>query len=165
MRENIDRAVFLVLEDHANMCLIWRSILHGMGAKAILTFTDPALAMARIREAGADVVVIGHNPPALDGVDLLSRLRASTAEEPAMVPVIASTGDARRSVVRALLDAGADEILAKPVSGKQASEKIASVVLRRRDFIRAGGFAGPDRRRRADPPLGPLGGERRAARA
>ena len=65
------------------------------------------------------------------------------------LPVVACTADTRRTVIKELIDAGADEVLAKPVSIHAAWTKFHQVVMRRREFVKANQFFGPDRRRRA----------------
>jgi two-component system chemotaxis response regulator CheY len=52
-------------------------------------------------------------------------------------------------VVNELRDAGADEILAKPVSPRTVCNKINAVIHSRRKFVSAPNYFGPDRRRRA----------------
>ena len=53
--------------------------------------------------------------------------------------------------VLAARDAGASEILAKPLTIKGLLDRLIAAVDRPRPFVRATTYAGPDRRRRTDP--------------
>jgi DNA-binding response OmpR family regulator len=52
-------------------------------------------------------------------------------------------------------DAGVTEFMAKPVSVKALCARINAIIDSPRPFIRASGYFGPDRRRRALPFNGP----------
>ncbi|MGB0671119.1 MAG: response regulator, partial [Rhodospirillales bacterium] len=56
-------------------------------------------------------------------------------------------------------DAGIHEFLAKPISAQTLYRRIVSIIETPRDFIRAPGYVGPDRKRRDDS--GYRGPERR----
>jgi hypothetical protein len=56
-------------------------------------------------------------------------------------------------------DAGVTEFLVKPLSAKALYERILSVVLHPRPFVRTKNYFGPDRRRNSNP--GYAGPERR----
>jgi DNA-binding response OmpR family regulator len=62
----------------------------------------------------------------------------------------------RRRVIDAI-NAGVDEFLVKPVRAVDVANRVNAIIERRRPFVQADGYFGPDRRRRDDPHYtGPL---------
>jgi two-component system chemotaxis response regulator CheY len=87
----------------------------------------------------------------LDGIDFVRLLRNSPDSPNPMIPVIMITGHATQRRVAEARDAGVTEFLAKPLTARGVIERISQVVDHARGFVRAEGYFGPDRRRRADP--------------
>jgi two-component system, chemotaxis family, chemotaxis protein CheY len=67
------------------------------------------------------------------------------------VPIIMLSGHSEKNRVMQARDAGVTEFLAKPIAAKALYERILSVVLNPRPFIRTATFFGPDRRRNVNP--------------
>lgn len=100
--------------------------------------TDGSSGLSTLASGGFDLVVLDVMMPGLDGLDVLRRIRASSA-----VPVIMLTarGDETDRVVG--LELGADDYLAKPVYPRELLARIRAVL--RRTGPRAG--TGPVERR------------------
>ena len=64
------------------------------------------------------------------------------------------TARADKHSVHAARDAGVTEFLAKPFSAKTLSTRIIAIVDNPRSFVENPSYAGPDRRRRGEPPEG-----------
>jgi DNA-binding response OmpR family regulator len=71
------------------------------------------------------------------------------------VPIIICTGHAEIEHIREARDAGASEILRKPITVRNLYERIRSIVEKPRPFIRSDDYHGPDRRRQDQPFKGP----------
>ena len=151
----LDDVSFLVLDDHANMRKLWRTILGSMGARDVFEAQGGAEAFDFLRNSPVDVAIVDHVLPDLSGVEFISLLRTADDSPVRHLPIVACTAHTRRSVIKELVDAGADEVLAKPVSVTAASEKINRVLSRRRSFVDAPRYYGPDRRRRRDDAFDP----------
>lgn len=136
------------------MRALWRSILLGFGIRKVLEAPDALTALDMVREEPIDVLFVDHILPDLSGAELVRMIRRSD-ELPNRIPAIACTADARRSTLKELVNAGADEVLAKPVSAVQAWKKLAAVVNKRRPFVQTSIYFGLDRRRSQKPFVGP----------
>ncbi len=119
------------------------------------------MAINLLRDREADLLVVDHHLEDISGAELTRMIRSSK-EFPTLMPIVACTADTRRSTLRELINAGCDEVLAKPVSAQHAWAKMASVVNKRRPFVRTSIYFGPDRRRRDVAYSGP---ERRSENA
>ena len=84
----------------------------------------------------------------MDGLEFTRRVRSSSNHKTAGLPIIMISGYTEKAKVEAARDAGVNEFLAKPVTPQSLISRITDIVERPRAFVRTGGYAGPDRRRR-----------------
>ncbi|ACT58783.1 response regulator [Hirschia baltica] len=144
----------LILDDHKNMRSLWRSMLMGFGIRSVYEAKDAYEALEVLRSNFIDILIVDFHLDGLTGAEFVGMLRRGADSPAPHIPVIACSGDSRPKVLRKWIDAGVDEILAKPVSAEQAWQKMCMLVNRRRTFVRLGKYSGPDRRRRASPYVG-----------
>jgi DNA-binding response OmpR family regulator len=150
MQAKLDRLRVLIVDDNLHMINIVKTILHGFGIRNIVESRDAADALALLRDGPVDIAIVDYELGSPDGVSLLKQLRAGKDTPNAFLPVIMLTSHSQRSRVVAARDAGVTEFCAKPVSPRDLWLKIAECVSNPRQFVRAGPFFGPDRRRRED---------------
>ena len=137
----------LILEDSAAMRSILRSILSALGCHQISLHGDALDALDAAEHFVPDIVLCDYHLEDLDGLEFVHQLRASESAGLAMTPVIMVTSYTDREKIRSYINAGADEVLAKPVSAEGLYARVAAVVNRRRPFVRTSVYFGPDRRR------------------
>jgi two-component system, chemotaxis family, chemotaxis protein CheY len=141
----------LVVDDNPHMRAIIVAVLRGLGVRDIREASDGATALEQMRDAYMDVVITDYAMEPLDGLDFTRLIRTAKDSRHPETPVILMTGHADRETVIAARDAGANEILVKPVSAKSVIQRLIAVIDQPRAFVRAPKYSGPDRRRRADP--------------
>ncbi len=102
----------LLVDDHPRNLLALEAILlpYGYG---LLRATDGATALAMVKRDRPDLILLDLMMPGMDGVEVLTRLRAS--EEGRHVPVVLVTASIEREHRLRGLEAGADEFLEKPI--------------------------------------------------
>jgi DNA-binding response OmpR family regulator len=98
-----------------------------------------------------DIVVTDWAMPIFDGLELAQMIRQPGANANPFTPIIMLTGHSEKKRVLAARDAGVTEFLAKPISAKALYQRILSVVVNPRPFIKTKNYFGPDRRRNANP--------------
>jgi two-component system, chemotaxis family, chemotaxis protein CheY len=155
-----DAVSVLVLDDHPFMQQVMRVILAGLGVPKVVPATDVDQALELIDARAFDLVIADYRLGAKSGAEFTRLVRGARDGSQRFMPIIACTADTMQRVINELRDAGADEILAKPVSPRTVCAKINAVVHARRRFVSAPNYFGPDRRRRAMPPVS--GVDRRA---
>jgi two-component system chemotaxis response regulator CheY len=77
-------------------------------------------------EVAFDLALVDWNMPVMNGIDMLTRMRA---EGFAGVKVMMVTTEAENDFIAAALDAGADEYLMKPFDNEALAEKLAMLGL------------------------------------
>ena len=148
--KQLDNLNVLVLDDHKNMRLLWRNILLAFGIRNVIESDNAEDAFLVVQNQPVDLVIVDYHLEGLTGAEFIAMLRRAPDSPAPYLPAIACTADTRRTILRLLVDSGVDEVLAKPVSAEQAWKKLSTVIMKRRPFIRAPGYVGPDRRRRVN---------------
>lgn len=156
---NIENLGFLVVDDNRHIREIVQRLLEVMGVKICRLASDGEEALKILRDFTADIVICDWAMAPIDGIEFLRRVRQGEDSPNPFVPVIMLTGHTELHRVREARDAGVSEFLAKPISAGGLYARISSIIERPRQFVRAGHFFGPDRRRVAN--LGYRGIERR----
>ena len=82
-------------------------------------------ALKRLAEGGIDIVVIDVRMPGMDGIELLTRLKADTNTQ--HIPVIMLTGDADTAVRNIAIQLGAVEFINKPADPEELAARLRNV--------------------------------------
>jgi signal transduction histidine kinase len=117
-----DRARILVVEDNADM----REYLAGLMAERyeVATAATGAEALDRVRERLPDVVVSDVMMPELDGLQLVSALRADPRSR--AVPIVLLSARAGEDAALEGLSRGADDYVVKPFSSPELLARLES---------------------------------------
>lgn len=137
----------LLVDDNPNMRSIVLAILKSIGVTRLREAEDGASALEALKKQPADIVIVDFRMLPLDGVSFTRLVRTATDTPNPYLPIIMMTGHSDRKRVMEARDAGVTEFVAKPVNAQTLLERIQSVILYPRPFIRSPDFFGPDRRR------------------
>src|ERR1700759_187297 len=147
VRINFNRLRFLVIDDNAHMRRIMRSLLHGFGTREVYEAEDGAAGLEAFTQHGPDIVITDWVMPIFDGLELVQMIRQPGANANPYVPIIMLTGHSEKKRVLMARDAGVTEFMAKPISAKSLYQRVLTIVVNPRPFIRTRSYFGPDRRR------------------
>ncbi|MCW5681015.1 MAG: response regulator [Xanthobacteraceae bacterium] len=147
IRIDFNRLKFLVIDDNAHMRRIVRQLLHGFGSREIFEAEDGAAGLDIFTAQKPDIVITDWAMPLFDGIEFTLAVRKSESPITRFVPIIMLSGHSEKRRVIEARDAGVTEFLTKPIAAKSLYERILSVVLAPRPFIRTKDYFGPDRRR------------------
>ena len=103
----------LVVEDNEKNMKLFRDVLMATGYRT-LEATTGWRAIKLAAEHAPDLVLMDIELPDIDGVEVLSRLRAD--ERTASIPVLAVTAQAMHGDRERFLSAGFDGYMSKPVN-------------------------------------------------
>jgi len=159
-RIDFNKLRFLVCDDNPHMRRILRTLLHSFGTRDVYEAEDGATALEMFTHYLPDIVITDWAMPIFDGLELAQMIRQPDANGNPYAPIIMLTAHSEKRRVTMARDAGVTEFLAKPISAKSLYQRIMSVVINPRPFIKTRNYFGPDRRRNtASSYVGP---ERRA---
>jgi CheY-like chemotaxis protein len=141
------RLRFLIVDDNNHMRRIIRALLHGFGVREAYEAEDGAAGLEAFSSFSPDIVITDWAMPIFDGIELTRMIRQPETSTNPYVPIIMVTGHAEKRRVTEARDAGVTEFLVKPISAKALYQRIVSVVMLPRPFIKTASYFGPCRRR------------------
>lgn len=141
-----DTLSFLIVEDSAYMRTILRTILMGFGSRKIYEAEDGADGLEKLEAYGPDIVIVDWEMPVLNGPEMIRFIRNPDGFRHAFVPIILLTAYTERRRIIQARTLGVHEVLRKPVSPKALYQRVASIVLQPRPFLRTETYFGPEPR-------------------
>jgi len=163
VRIDFTRLRFLVIDDNVHMRQILRTLLHGFGARTVWEAEDGAAGLEVFTKYLPDIVITDWSMPIFSGIELTQMIRQPGANPNPFAPIIMLSAYTEKARVMAARDAGVTEFLAKPISANALYQRILSVIINPRPFIKTETYFGPDRRRTHNAKY--TGPERRKASA
>lgn len=115
----------LAADDNAMSRLLLRTILEQVGARTQLA-SDGAEAVSAAGETAFDIILLDLHMPVLDGLAATRAIRGAGANR--LTPILALTGDASPTTMRACLDAGMSGHIEKPVDASRLLAAITSAL-------------------------------------
>lgn len=119
----------LVVDDFSAMRGKMIDMLSELGFTKLEEAEDGEKALSRIKRGGVDLVISDWNMPDMMGMELLSAIRASRAASDLLFMMVTAESE-RKSAVEAL-DAGANEVVVKPVSSAVMRSKLEEMLNQR----------------------------------
>lgn len=148
MTYTLENAHVVVVEDMAPMLELTVSILKTFGFTRVEGFRDAGEAFDYIISENPDVIITDWLMEPMNGIELIRKIRTSDNSPNPYIPVVLMTGYSDRARVEMARDSGVTEFLMKPYSAKDLYSRIVQIIEKPRQFVDAGTFFGPDRRRR-----------------
>jgi len=121
-------------------------VLRAMSVGRVECLDEPQRALELIKRDEPHLVITDILMSPIDGVSLTKSIRESWPDPVAFTPVFVLSGFTDREHVIRARDAGAHEVLTKPISARALYERICALIEHPRDFVRNDGYFGPDRR-------------------
>ncbi len=150
MGYSLDDIRVLVAEDNEFYAKLLRLILRAWGVRNLTVVADGIAAFQHVKNQPCDIIITDFAMTPITGVELLELIRTSPESPDRYVPVIVLSGYTDRERIEIARDAGATEIMAKPITPKDLACRLEAIVERPRPFIDSADFFGPDRRRHDD---------------
>ncbi|WP_109806114.1 response regulator [Sphingosinithalassobacter portus] len=119
----------LFIEDDPMNRRVVKDMLDVAGAEMVEAADAPA-GLAAIEQQDFDVVLVDLRMPGMDGMEALRRIRARD-DAKAQLPLIVVTADTAVDLRQRCLEAGADEVMFKPVAMDSLFDTIGRVLATR----------------------------------
>lgn len=148
---NFEQVNVLIVDDNPHMRTVLSEILKAVGVRRPREAADAESAWALLKAERIDVAFVDLLMAPTDGLDLIRRVRTAKDSPNVYLPIIVVSAHTTERHVEAARDAGAHEVVAKPVTARAVLERLKLTAASPRPFVRSDDFFGPDRRRRHDP--------------
>ncbi|GAM68709.1 autoinducer 2 sensor kinase [Vibrio sp. JCM 19236] len=114
----------LLVEDNKTNAFVIQSMCLKKGLE-VDWVTDGLLGIDRVAQQSYDLVLMDNQMPNMDGIDATLAIRKELKQT---LPIIACTADGYDSTAAAFIDAGANQVLVKPIIESQLFGAIAQVM-------------------------------------
>lgn len=151
MSYSFDRVRVLIIEDNQPMLEICKTLILTFGVGEVLTARNGDEGFKVFCRENPDIIIADWMMEPMDGITMTRRIRNDSISPNHYVPIILMTGFSEKKRVIQARDSGVTEFLVKPFTARDLYKRIAQIIERPRQFIKADGFFGPDRRRKSDP--------------
>ncbi len=147
----MQRIRILIVDNDPKIVDLLKAVFDSFGFAKITTAKDGQLGLAMMRTRKFDLVLSDWQMPGMDGLEFIRRVRTDPNSPDCFVPIIMITGRAERGDIEKARDMGVTEFLAKPFTIEDLRLRIISVFDHPREFVFAGRYTGPSRRRKNLP--------------
>jgi two-component system, chemotaxis family, chemotaxis protein CheY len=153
MPYNFEHLNIIIADDNVFMRRVIRKILQALGFQWNNSFeaANGADVLKLLETTTPDLIISDLNMLPINGLELTRRIRRSEESMIKFVPIIICTGHTETNHIMAARDAGATEVVCKPISARSLYERIQAIIERPREFVVSSDYIGPDRHRRHDP--------------
>ena len=143
---NLRDLVILVADPNAYARRITNGILRGFGANKVLEVEQTLSLFQVLSGQKIDILLCDTRLPPHGGLMLTRTIRRNTHNENRTIPILLMSSDTGESTIKNARDAGANIVVAKPMSPKSLYDRLAWIAFNPRPFIDTATYFGPDRR-------------------
>lgn len=136
-----------IIDTQHHTLRLLREVLSRLGMKRVETFESAQAATLRLVEATPDLILLDTDGEEAETLRMIRQLRNEPAIRNPFAGIVATTWQATPLRLMRVSNAGADDLLVKPVSPKQMLERLAALIEGRKKFVVTADYAGPDRRK------------------
>ncbi len=128
------------------MSMLIHSMLRGFGSNRVLEVRNSVSVFQALIGQKIDILICDARLPPHGGLPLTSAIRGKTDNEHRTIPILIMASDSRESTIKHARDAGANMVIAKPISPANLYDRLSWVAFNPRKFVDTATYFGPDRR-------------------
>jgi two-component system, chemotaxis family, chemotaxis protein CheY len=143
---NLRDLVILVADQSSYMSMLVHSMLRGFGSNKVLEVRDSVSVFQALTGQKVDILICDAHLPPHGGLALTQTIRGKGDNEHRTIPILIMASDSRESTIKHARDAGANMVIAKPISPANLYDRLSWVAFHPRKFVDTQAYFGPDRR-------------------
>ena len=143
---NLRDLVILVADQSSYMTMLIHSMLRGFGSNRVLEVRNSLSVFQALIGQKVDILICDSRLPPHGGLALTNTIRGKTDNEHRTIPILIMASDSRESTIKQARDAGANMVIAKPISPANLYDRLSWVAFNPRKFVDTATYFGPDRR-------------------
>jgi two-component system, chemotaxis family, chemotaxis protein CheY len=143
---NLNDLVILVADPNPYVRRLISGMLRGFGANKLLEVDQASGLMQALIGQKIDILLCDARLPPHDGLALTQNIRRDIHNENRTMPILIMSGDGSEATIKRARDAGANMVIAKPISAKTLYDRLTWIAFRPRKFVDTATYFGPDRR-------------------
>lgn len=115
----------LVVEDSPTMAQLLTMTLKRVSGLEVVTASDGMDGLKKLGQAKYDVVLTDINMPIMDGLLLISSIRADKNGQNSRIPIVIITTEGEEEVRKKAIALGADSYITKPINSREVLDTIS----------------------------------------
>jgi len=143
---NLRDLVILVADPSSYMSMLIHSMLRGFGSNKVLEARSSTNVLQILTNQKIDILICDARLPPHGGLPLTRAIRRKQDNANRTIPILVMTSDGRETTVKLARDAGANMVIAKPMSPGSLYDRFAWIAFNPRQFVDTPTYFGPDRR-------------------
>jgi two-component system, chemotaxis family, chemotaxis protein CheY len=143
---NLRDLVILVADPSSYMSMLIHSMLRGFGSNKVLEARSSTNVLQVLTNQKIDILICDSRLPPHGGLPLTRAIRRKQDNANRTIPILVMTSDGRETTVKLARDAGANMVIAKPMSPGSLYDRLAWIAFNPRQFVDTPTYFGPDRR-------------------
>jgi two-component system chemotaxis response regulator CheY len=147
---NLGNLVILVADGSSYFSMLVHGMLRGFGTSKVIQVRDAVDALRIMSNQHIDVLICDAKLPPHGGQALARAIRRKPDNEHRTIPILMMSADTREATIKRARDAGANMVVAKPLSPLNLYDRLAWIALTPRQFVDCPNYFGPDRRFKND---------------
>ena len=126
-----------------------RASLHSIGFRRVDLAPSLDILRERLKMRSPDLMLIEVAGSESEVCALVQQVRQGTLGDNPFIVIVVTTWRRDGTIVGQVLNSGADDLIARPVSAHMLGERVRALAERRKRFVVTMDYIGPDRRREA----------------
>ena len=143
---NLHDLVILIADPNSYERRIIQGMLRGFGANKLLEVDQSSTLLQALTGQKIDILICDSRLAPHGALSLTRAIRRKGDNQNRTIPILVMISDAREMTIKLARDAGANMVIAKPMSPKSLYDRLAWIAFNPRQFIDTATYFGPDRR-------------------
>jgi two-component system, chemotaxis family, chemotaxis protein CheY len=143
---NLRDLVILVADASSYMTMLIHSMLRAFGANKVCEVRSSLQVLQVLSSQRVDILLCDARLPSLGGLRLTRAIRSRVDNEHRTIPIVMMSADSSEMMIKQARDAGANMVIAKPLSPASLYDRLSWVAFHPRKFVDTATYFGPDRR-------------------
>ena len=143
---NLRDLVILLADPNAHARRLINGILRGFGANKVLEVEQSVGLFQALNGQKIDILLCDTRLPPHGGLILTRTIRHNVDNENRTLPIMLMSSDTSEASIKDARDAGANMVVAKPLSPNSLYDRLSWVAFNPQPFIDTASYFGPDRR-------------------
>ena len=143
---NLRDLIILVADPNSYVRRVVHGILRGFGANKVLEVEQSLGLFQALSNQRIDILLCDIRLPPHGGLKLIHTIRSNPDNENRTVPILLMSSDTSEKTIKNARDAGANMVVAKPMSPSSLYDQLSWIAFNPRPFIDTATYFGPDRR-------------------
>jgi len=154
---NLRDLVILIADPSSYLSMLIHSMLRGFGSNKVLQVRNSMGVFHALTAQRIDLLICDALLPVHGGLQLTQAIRSKKGNEHRTIPILMMISDSRASTVKQARDAGANMVIAKPLSAASLYDRLTLIAFNPRKFVDTATYFGPDRRFKIEGYAGGVG--------